>query len=66
MGHELDSTVASYPIRAGSAVEAVEVPPGHHELEARTPDHKPVTRSLDMEAGGTAIVNITFPTTSAP
>jgi serine/threonine-protein kinase len=43
-----------------------EVSPGHHDLEARTAGHQPVTRSLDMESGGTAIVNITYPTTSGP
>jgi serine/threonine-protein kinase len=59
-------TIDGKVVADGSKGGRFEVPPGHHELEARTPDHKPVTRSLDMEAGGTAIVNITFPTTSAP
>jgi hypothetical protein len=37
-----------------------DVPAGHHTLEATTPGHKAVTRTIDLDPGGTGVVSITF------
>lgn len=45
-------------VAQGSKGGRFEVKPGHHEIRIKAPDRQPVTRSIEVEAGGTAIVRI--------
>jgi serine/threonine protein kinase len=54
----IDGNVVAQDSRGGR----FDVPPGHHTVEAKTAGRQAVTRVMDLDPGGTAIVNITFDT----
>ncbi len=51
---ELDGKTISQSSKGGS----YPVPPGHHEIKVKAPGRQPVTRSVDVEPGGTAVIRI--------
>jgi hypothetical protein len=62
---ELDGKVIS----ADSKVGRFEVVPGQHTLRVKAPGREAVSRTVDVEAGGTAVLRIgddTAPATTAP
>jgi hypothetical protein len=53
----LDGKVVADSAKSGT----YDVPAGTHTIEAKAPGHETVTRTLDLESGGTAVVEITNP-----
>jgi serine/threonine-protein kinase len=43
-----------------------EVPPGAHEIRVKAPGHETVTRSVDVPAGGVAIISVEYDPGTAP
>ena len=53
-------TIDGKVVADGSKGGRFDVPAGHHTLEAVAADHSPITRSLDVEPDGTALVSVSF------
>jgi serine/threonine-protein kinase len=51
---EIDGAAVSQSSRGGR----YEVTPGHHEIRVKAPGRQAVTREVDVEAGGTAVIRI--------
>jgi serine/threonine-protein kinase len=64
--HTSSITIDGKVVAQGSKGGRYEVPPGHHEIEIAATDRAPITRSVDLDPGGTAFIKIADDKGGAP